>query len=57
MNEDKRDANIIWGKNGNGSATTKITLPVPWVRKLGFTEDKKEETLELKDNEILIRKK
>lgn len=56
-NKNKRDAKILWAKNGNGYATTRITLPVPWVRELGFTVDNKEAILELKDNEIIIRKK
>ncbi len=56
MDKNKRNVKIIWGKNGNGFASTRITLPVPWAKKLGFTEEDKEALIELKDNEVIIRK-
>ena len=55
--EEKRDVKIMWAKTGNGSTTTRVTLPVPWVRQLGLTEDNRVATLELKDNQIIITKK
>ena len=37
-----RNVNVSFGKNGNGFTTTRITLPVPWIRKMEFTENNKE---------------
>lgn len=51
-----RKANIIFSKNGNGYTTTKITLPVPWIENLDLTPENKEVLLELKNNEIIIKK-
>lgn len=51
-----RKANIIFSKNGNGFTTTKITLPVPWVESLNLTPEDKEVIIELKNNEITIKK-
>ena len=53
---EKREAKIIYGKNGNGFITTKITLPVPWMKKLGFNQYNKYAIIELNENEIIIRK-
>jgi hypothetical protein len=53
----KRETKIIYGKNGQGFVTNRITLPVPWVKKLGFTENDREAEIELKENSIIIRKR
>jgi hypothetical protein len=52
-----RNANILFNKNGHGSLTTRITLPVPFVRELGFNEDAREALIICEDNQIIIRKK
>lgn len=51
-----RKANIIFNKNGKGNVTYKITLPVPWIKKLGFKENDKLAIILLTENEIIIRK-
>lgn len=51
-----RKANMIFNKNGNGFDTTKITIPVGWAKKLGFTRENKSGILILKDDEIVLRK-
>lgn len=51
-----RKANIIFAKNGNGFVTTKITLPVPWIKKLGFDIENRNAIIELNDNKIVIKK-
>lgn len=56
QNENIRKANVIFGKNGNGFVSTKISLPVPWIKKLGFTEDNKNAIISLKNNKIIIEK-
>lgn len=52
-----RKANIIFSKNGNGFSTTKITLPVGWVRELGASLEDKEVVLVLDNKKIEIIKK
>lgn len=52
-----RNVNISFGKNGNGYASTRITLPVPWIKEMGFTEDDRNAVIEFNENEIIIRKK
>lgn len=56
QNENQRKANIIFGKNGNGYTTTKITLPVTWVDKLGFSEKDKSAIVTVNNSEIIIKK-
>jgi antitoxin component of MazEF toxin-antitoxin module len=52
----KREAKITYGKNGQGFTTNRVTLPVPWVKELGFTKDDREAEIELEDDKIIIRK-
>lgn len=54
---DTRKANMIFNKNGNGFDTTRITIPVTWAKKIGFTRENKSCILILNnDDEIIIRK-
>lgn len=46
----------MFNKNGNGFTTTRITLPVPFVKELGFTEEDRDCTIKLIDNKIIIEK-
>ena len=55
-NENIRKANMIFSKNGNGFDTTKITIPVVWAKKLGFTRENKSGILIFNNNEIILRK-
>lgn len=55
-NEKQRKTNIIFGKNGNGYTTTKITLPVGWIKDLGFTENDKSATIKIQGDTIEIKK-
>lgn len=53
-----RKSKILFGKNGNGYVTTRITLPVPWVRALHLSEENRDAVI-LFDNdkkEIIIKK-
>ena len=52
-----RVAKMIFSKNGNGFLTTKIAIPVPWVKEMNLTEDDRECILEFKDNQIIIKKR
>ena len=53
---EKREANMMFNKNGNGYITTRITIPVIWARQLGFTEENKKAIIELNNNKIIIKK-
>lgn len=53
---EERKAKILFNKTGNNSVTTRITLPVTWVRELGATQEDREVTLTLKNNKITIEK-
>ena len=55
-NMEERKANIIFAKNGNGYVTNRITLPVPWVKELGITEEEREVKIILEDDKIIIEK-
>lgn len=52
-----RVAKMIFSKNGNGFLTTKIAIPVPWVKEMNLTENDRECILEFKDNQIIIKKR
>ena len=51
-----RKANVIFNKNGNGFTTNKITLPVQWIKDLGFTQEDRTAIIEITENRIMIRK-
>ena len=51
-----RKANILFNKTGQGSTTTRITLPVGWVRSLNFNEENRQALIEIDNNKIIIRK-
>jgi len=53
---ERRNAKILFGKNGNGFTSTKITLPVPWIKEMGFSEDDKNAIIEFNEKEIIIKK-
>lgn len=55
---EKRNLNVSFYKAGNGEST-RINLPLPWVRELGISKEEKEIELYFdKENEqLIIRKK
>lgn len=53
---EKRKTNIMFAKNGQGSRTTRITLPVGWVDKLGATEENREVFIYEISGDIIITK-
>lgn len=63
VGREKRNAKVLFSKAGGtatkGSQTTKITLPIKWVRKLGITEDDREVdiTMDVEGERIIIEKK
>lgn len=55
--KDSREVNIMFNKNGSGNVTTRVSLPVPWVKELGFTEEDRQATIEICDDKIILKKK
>ena len=53
---EERKANIQFAKTGSGSTTTRIILPVPWVKQLGLTQDDREVSIILLKDRIIIKK-
>ncbi|MCI9063293.1 MAG: hypothetical protein HFJ17_01635 [Clostridia bacterium] len=53
---ERRKVNVSFGKNGNGFVTNKITLPVPWVKELGFNDNDRKAIIEFDKNKIIIKK-
>ena len=53
---EKRKANVMFNKNGRGFTTTRITLPVPWIKDMGLNETDKEVIIEYEDEKITIKK-
>ena len=53
---EKRKANVMFNKNGRGFTTTRITLPVPWIKDMGLNETDKAVRLEYEDEKITIKK-
>lgn len=55
---EKREVKISFHKAGNGLGT-KLTLPMPWLRKMGVTSESREVEIIFNEEtrEITIRKK
>lgn len=55
-----RKAKIIFSKPGGtagkGGISNRVTLPVSWVKKMGFTQDDREVLLSFDGNRIVIEK-
>ena len=47
---------MMFNKNGTGNETTRISIPLPWARKLGFSADDRMALVTLKDDKIIIEK-
>ncbi|MCL2354562.1 MAG: nucleotidyltransferase domain-containing protein [Oscillospiraceae bacterium] len=52
----ERQVNIIFNKNGNGFDSTKINLPLPWIKELGITRESKQVRLIKEGNKIIIER-
>lgn len=51
-----KEKKINFVKGGSGSYTTRVILPVEWIRHLGITKEDSNVRLELIDNKIVIEK-
>ena len=53
---EKRKLNIQFAKGGSGSRTTRLTLPVSFIDKLGVTADNREVNVVYVNGKIIITK-
>lgn len=55
---DERILNINFYKSGSGSTSSKVTLPISILRKMGFTEDDRKAKMiyDEKKNQIILKK-
>ncbi|MGL4568269.1 MAG: AbrB/MazE/SpoVT family DNA-binding domain-containing protein [Fusobacteriaceae bacterium] len=55
---EKRELNITFGKSGSGSSTTKISLPISWIKKMNINIENRavEVIFDEENNTILIKK-
>jgi len=42
---------------GSGSTTTRLTIPISWIKEMGINEDSREVEVTFEDNKITIQKK
>lgn len=56
---EKRDLKISFMKSGSGSTSTRIALPISWIKKMGLDIDNRdvEVSFNEKDNSIKIEPK
>lgn len=56
---EKRTAKILWSKSGNDSDTTRVALPVSWVRQMGLSYEERELDISFDEKMgiIIIKKK
>ncbi len=48
--------NIMFAKAGSGSITTRVTLPISWIKKMGLSPDNRQVTAEFDGKKITITK-
>lgn len=53
---EKRQAKLIVNKSGSGSLTTRATLPISWIKKMGLDENSRDLSLEFDGEKIIIKK-
>lgn len=51
-----RILNISYAKSKSGSITSRLSVPITWLREMGITEDDREVKVSLKDGKIVIEK-
>lgn len=55
--KDTRSLKIIFSKGGSGSTTTRLTLPITYIKQLGITPEERDVIVELDEDKIIIKKK
>lgn len=56
--DNKRILKVSFNKSGGtaskGGITTRITLPISWIKELGITEENREVTARMEEGKIII---
>ncbi|MDK2587293.1 AbrB/MazE/SpoVT family DNA-binding domain-containing protein [Romboutsia sedimentorum] len=55
--KEKRTLNVSFNKSGSGSISTKLNIPITWMRELGVSPEDREVEVTLEDDKIIISKK
>ncbi|MCC0658645.1 AbrB/MazE/SpoVT family DNA-binding domain-containing protein [Clostridioides sp. ES-S-0123-01] len=53
---EQRELNISFHKSGNGYTTTRLSLPINWVKELGISQEERKVIVTLEDGKITIEK-
>lgn len=56
MLKETRILNVNYNKSGSGSVSTRLNLPITFLRELGVTESDRSVEVTLKGDEIIIKK-
>lgn len=51
-----RNMNIIFNKAGSGSISTKLNIPMLWIKQMGISQDNRKVILEFDGDNIVIKK-
>lgn len=56
---EKRDLKVMFAKSGSGSKTTRLTIPIAWIKEMNLTEEDRavEVTYDKIEKTITIKKK
>ncbi len=55
--KDTRTLKVLFSKSGSGSTTTKITLPISWIKEMGINEENRDVEVSFDNGKIVIQKK
>ncbi|WP_270670253.1 AbrB/MazE/SpoVT family DNA-binding domain-containing protein [Paraclostridium bifermentans] len=55
--KEERNLKISFTTSGSGSESTRISLPIKWIRELGIDKENREVIAILDDDKIIIKKK
>jgi len=51
-----RRLNVIYSKSKSGSISTKLSIPITWLKELGVTEENREVILIKEGDKLIIKK-
>lgn len=55
--KEERNLKISFTTSGSGSESTRISLPIKWIRELGIDKENREVIAIIDDDKIIIKKK
>lgn len=56
IDKEQRALNVSFSKSGSGSITSRLSIPISWLKEIGVTPDCKQVVL-IKDGDKIILKK